>query len=131
MREAVTVRLPAYLLSLWASPIRKTLVKRIWIFLLIIACSLVIPLLACLRASWALLKNDIPRAWEIAQGYDRLGNAVANGASHEFMSTRANRAKQKGKLWGCYLCRFLDYLDKDHCAKSPETNEFSTYTPHE
>ena len=37
------------------------------------------------------------------------------GGDVETISSRAARARNKGKLWGCHLCRFLDWLDPDHC----------------
>lgn len=105
------------------------IVKRLWMFFLLLGCCLLIPFLSLLRGSWALLAGNKDRAWEILQGYDRAANAVFNGNSHEYISTRAQRAKMKNKWWGCYLCRFLDYLDKDHCAKSLETVEFRPAPP--
>lgn len=60
------------------------------------------------------------RYWRIARGYDRMGNAVAGGLDTETVSSRANRARREGRTWGCVLCRVLDWLDDDHCAKSAE-----------
>lgn len=102
----------------------STLFKRLWIFFLLLACCLLIPPLSFIRGVWGLLTGKVHRTWEILQGLDRAGNAVLNGASHEYLSTRANRARKDGRLWGCYLCRFLDYLDPGHCEKSPDTIEY-------
>ena len=75
-------------------------------------------LLAPLRAIWALLTGDTNQALEIAKGYDLLGNTVLNGEAGEYISTRANRARAEGRLWGCCLCRLMDWITKDHCKNS-------------
>jgi hypothetical protein len=31
------------------------------------------------------------------------------------ISARAETARYHDHLWGCVLCRFLDWLDRDHC----------------
>jgi hypothetical protein len=64
----------------------------------------------------ALFGRD--RAWAIALGYDHLGNAATGGNPNETISSRAYKAMQDGRRWGCILCRLLDYLQKDHCKKS-------------
>lgn len=40
---------------------------------------------------------------------------VLLGSPYETISSRAGKAQVKGKRWGCILCRFLDWLQKDHC----------------
>jgi hypothetical protein len=75
-------------------------------------------LLAPLRAAWALLTGDTNQALEIAKGYDLLGNTVLNGEAGEYISTRANRARSEGRLWGCLLCRLMDWITKDHCKNA-------------
>lgn len=32
------------------------------------------------------------------------------------ISSHAALNAQRGKRWGCILCRWLDWLEKDHCA---------------
>lgn len=66
-----------------------------------------------------------PSEWmkNIAVGIDQLGNAVLRGDPDETLSSRAAKARIKGKLWGCWLCKVLDWLDKDHCTKSLEPDE--------
>lgn len=60
------------------------------------------------------------RAWNIAQAFDRLGNATTGGNGKETISARAAKNMPHHK-WACYLCKFLDWLQKDHCKKSIET----------
>ena len=33
----------------------------------------------------------------------------------ETISSRAATARDNGHLWGCVLCRFLDFIDPHHC----------------
>lgn len=78
------------------------------------------PLLALARYLWAVLTNPA-RAWRIAIGFDQLVNVATNGHEDETISSRAARARDKGRRWGCILCRWLDALDKNHCNKSRGT----------
>lgn len=89
-----------------------------WLIVLLLICQAA-ALLAPLRAIWSILTGNTERVMEIAKGYDLLGNATTNGKSTEFISTRANRAREEGRRWGCVLCGILDQIEKDHCAKSP------------
>lgn len=65
----------------------------------------------------AILVNS-PRAWALAVAYDQLANTTFGGNCNETISSRAWRARNEGKRWGCVLCKLLDRLDKDHCNKS-------------
>lgn len=56
-----------------------------------------------------------PRAWTIALGFDRVGNAVTGGQDGEYLSSRANRARLEGRKWGCCLCKLLDAIKPGHC----------------
>lgn len=49
---------------------------------------------------------------------DMLANVLFGGRAGETVSLRAARADLKGKPIGCILCRILDRIDPDHCAKS-------------
>ena len=69
----------------------------------------------------ALFGRD--RAWNIALGYDHLGNAVTGGNPDETISSRAYRAMRDGRRWGCVLCRLLDMIEKDHCRQSFESRK--------
>ena len=75
------------------------------------------PLLALVRYCWCITTNPA-KARRIAIGYDQLANVAFNGHEDETISSRAARAKDNGRKWGCVLCRWLDMLDKNHCEKS-------------
>lgn len=93
--------------------------RSLRIFLVLLICQLA-ALLAPLRAGWALLTGNQDRAWEISKAYDRLGNAVTNGRSIETISSRADRARNEGRRWGCVLCRLLDAIQANHCRDAAE-----------
>ena len=59
----------------------------------------------------------------IAVAVDQLFNALFGGDEDETISSRAEKARRKGKRWGCVLCWVLDWLDKDHCKNSIELDE--------
>lgn len=98
--------------------------RKFWLVAIFLASGLVLLPLCLLRFTWAAITGNEDRQWEILQGMDRLGNAVGNGNSAEFISTRANRAMKEKKRWGCVLCKLLDKVDPGHCARSLETREF-------
>lgn len=78
------------------------------------------PPIALVRYCWSIATNP-ERAWRIAIGFDQLGNVAANGSEDETISSRAARARSKGRRWGCILCRWLDAIDPGHCDKSVGT----------
>lgn len=45
-------------------------------------------------------------------------NVLTGGDANETMSSRAGKGVKEGKRWACVLCRFLDLIQKDHCARS-------------
>lgn len=92
-----------------------------WLLILVVLviCQ-VLAILAPMRATFALLIGNTNRAWEIAKGYDLLGNSVFNGKAGEYISTRAYRATTEGQRWGCILCRLLDLIDPEHCKNFEE-----------
>lgn len=55
------------------------------------------------------------RAWAIALGFDRVGNAMSGGIDGEYLSARANRVRKEGRRWGCILCRLVDRIQPGHC----------------
>ena len=59
----------------------------------------------------------------VAVAIDQLFNALAGGDEDETISSRAEKARRKGRRWGCVLCLVLDGLDKDHCKNSIELDE--------
>lgn len=62
--------------------------------------------------------------WRIAVALDQLANVVLFlGDPDETLSSRAEKARRRGKRWGCVLCALLDRLDPDHCRKSLEPDE--------
>jgi hypothetical protein len=56
------------------------------------------------------------RAWELAEGFDRLANAAVGGESEMTISAHAGRDSHR--RWAKVLCPILHLLDPDHCAKS-------------
>lgn len=81
------------------------------------------PLLLCASLLWWLryagaVIASPQRAWRLAVAKDQLANAAFNGHEDETISSRAARARDAGRRWGCVLCRWLDALDSDHCDKS-------------
>lgn len=61
--------------------------------------------------------------YRVAVAIDQLFNTLLNGDEDETISSRAAKARLKGKRWGCVLCRFLDRLDPNHCTNSIEPDE--------
>ncbi len=75
----------------------------------------------------ALLGSD--RAWPVAVANDQALNAALvgrSGSEDETVSSRAGKAAQRGRRWGCILCRMLDWFDPGHCARNIEPDEGST-----
>ena len=54
---------------------------------------------------------------------DRALNVATGGSSDETMSSRAGKEMEKGKLWACVLCKFLNIFQKDHCLKSIDADD--------
>lgn len=69
------------------------------------------------RFLWSVVFSP-SKAWKLAVSQDQNGNAALNGSEDETISSRAARARDQGRKWGCVLCRWLDMLDKNHCEKS-------------
>jgi hypothetical protein len=46
---------------------------------------------------------------------DQALNTLAAGSPNETISERAAKARNKGKRWGCVLCRFLNWINSGHC----------------
>lgn len=66
----------------------------------------------------ALADSKSGRARNVLIALDQVGNAALGGSEYETISSRADRARAAGRKWGCWLCRFLDFLQKDHCKNS-------------
>jgi len=56
--------------------------------------------------------------WNFLIMLDETGNTLTGGDPGETISSRAGKAMQEGKRWGCVLCRFLDLFQKNHCQLS-------------
>lgn len=74
-------------------------------------------LLAMVQMFWSILVGS-PKAWRQAKAFDRVANAATGGQDTETISSRAHRAVQEERRWGCILCSLLDRFEKDHCKKS-------------
>lgn len=46
---------------------------------------------------------------------DQFVNALFAGYPDDTVSYRAAKARNKGKRWGCVLCKVLDAIHTDHC----------------
>lgn len=44
-----------------------------------------------------------------------IGGFFPRSLPGQTMSSRAATARDNGHLWGCWLCKFLDFIDKNHC----------------
>lgn len=55
---------------------------------------------------------------------DQFANVILFlGNPDETISSRAQKAKERGKRWGCILCAGLDLVDPGHCARAVERDE--------
>lgn len=63
--------------------------------------------------------------WSFLVCLDMLANAILLGDPRETISSRADKAKKEGKLWGCILCKLLSKIQKKHCQISLEPTEGS------
>ena len=59
----------------------------------------------------------------LAVAVDQFANVLALGDPDETISSRAGKARRKGKRWGCVLCGLLDRIDPGHCERYIETDE--------
>ena len=61
--------------------------------------------------------------WNLLISLDQLANTVLAGSPDETISSRAAKAARKGQRWGCILCKFLHWFDKNHCEENIEYDE--------
>jgi hypothetical protein len=54
---------------------------------------------------------------------DEFGNALTLGDRNETISSRAAKARNEGREWGCILCRVLDKIQANHCDMALEPEE--------
>jgi hypothetical protein len=76
---------------------------------------------SAVRMLWAAVSNPA-KAFDLAKGFDLLGNVAFNGALGELISSRAGKQQRQGRRWACVLCRLLDYIERDHCEKNIQPN---------
>lgn len=62
--------------------------------------------------------------WNVLIAVDQAANTVLGGDPDETISSRAAKRQHEQK-WACLLCRFLHWIDKNHCPKSIELDEGS------
>jgi len=76
------------------------------------------------NAAWRAVYDAVSLwLWNVLIGIDQLANAILGGYPDETISSRAAKAKHKGKHWGCVLCKLLDLVDKGHCEENLEADE--------
>lgn len=79
-------------------------------------------LLALLMAAVQALAGS-GRALRVIVAADQMLNAALGGSEDETISSRAGKGAAAGVWRYCLLCRLLDVLDRDHCARSVEEDE--------
>jgi hypothetical protein len=57
--------------------------------------------------------------------FDEFVNALTGGDPGETISSRAGKAMNEGKPWGCILCKFLNLFQKNHCQLSVDASDGS------
>lgn len=70
--------------------------------------------------AWCIIAAP-DRGFELAVSGDQLGNTATNGNPDETISSRAARARRRGRIWGCVLCGILDRIDNNHCENTLES----------
>lgn len=61
----------------------------------------------------------------IGVSLDQLLNTITGGDPDETISSRAAKARNEGRAWGCWLCGLLDRLDPKHCDNNIEADRGS------
>lgn len=92
--------------------------RRLLLFIFLLVGLLGILLATAWMITCILFFPYSQRAWHILIAMDQLANATTGGSEDETISSRAGRLKREGRGWACILCRFLNWLEKDHCEKS-------------
>lgn len=70
-----------------------------------------------------IAKTLIRYFWNLLIALDQFANAMLAGDPDETISSRAAKAQEKGRRWGCVLCRLLDVVDPGHCRRVVERDE--------
>lgn len=63
------------------------------------------------------------KGWHVALMVDETCNVDANGRVNWTISARAAKAWYAGHWWGCVLCKLLDAMQSEHCAKALEDQQ--------
>lgn len=92
------------------------MLNRFYVLMLVPVFMLAV-ILTFTRLAWALMV-DARMSHRIALSFDQLANTAFGGDPDETISSRAGRHAREGERWACWLCRFLDHLDPNHCEKS-------------
>lgn len=61
--------------------------------------------------------------WNILVSIDQFINTLLYGNPDETISSRAAKARNAGRWWGCIFCRLIDKLDPNHCDDTIEIDE--------
>ncbi|MCH9053107.1 MAG: hypothetical protein IIA72_18950 [Proteobacteria bacterium] len=59
----------------------------------------------------------------ILVGIDQFANTIIGGDPDETISSRAGKARRKGKWWARALCWGLNVIDRGHCEDSVDETE--------
>ena len=77
-----------------------------------------------------LLHLILKNLWNILISIDQLANTILGGDPDETISSRAGK-RQHEQVWAKHLCKFLNWLDTDHCKLSIEKDEGEDQTLHD
>jgi hypothetical protein len=77
-------------------------------------------LIAPVRYIWAtvLVLAGNHRAWACLVAEDEAWNVPWGGSPSMTISARAEYARQRGDIWGRWLCRLLNWVQPGHCANA-------------
>lgn len=64
-----------------------------------------------------MIRKTLRIPYNLFVAFDQVLNVLLLGEPHETVSLRAAKAREDGQRWGCVLCRILDALHKQHCAR--------------
>jgi hypothetical protein len=75
----------------------------------------------------AFVGKYVPRpaknyGFNLAVALDEFGNAITGGDPGETISSRSAKARNDGRVWGCILCKFLNWFQKNHCDLALDPN---------
>lgn len=81
-----------------------------------------------------LMEGEPPRkgyVYRVLVALNQFTNALALGHPDETWSSRAGRARQKGKKWGKAMCWVLDKANPCHCLSAIEYDAQGNPKPHQ